>query len=555
MSQLVLHDLTNQHAREFTGANVRIGRAATCEVVVSGPGKEVVSSVHVRFLKRDDGWVVEDLGSRNGSFLDGERLEAHTPTPIAETQVVRLGRAGPQFRVQFQDAAAFESTVMEDPEATLMAQDVVPPPPEVAQPSSPPPADRAPPKQSAPPPPAGPTPPKPSSPRPAPAAQVPPKQPAPPPPEPEAAPPSKKREEQHAEPPVSRPSEPAAPAVRVVLMDSKSGQQFDATGGRIRIGRGKECEMRPITDDDTAVSRVHAEIVLKPDRRVVVRDAQSRNGTWVNGKQILGEERLRVGERLQLGPTGPDLMVAKLDVVGAGASAETPAGAGAAQAPSGKGDGSAARPAKEKGAKTPAAEPKKPGPVRRSFGGKGATIFFNEMFQESSKKAARRTRIVIWSAVGVLVVAVIALFWYKGQLESRLERRFAAQQAAADSIRLAATAEYERLQQQLAAARAGSAPLSVVESLRVALGAAEARTTRLEASLERAQASLATQLAAGDSVRREAQRELSRLQTELNRAAAAGTPASLLDSLRQAVRAAEDSAAAIASRVNAVRGA
>jgi S1-C subfamily serine protease len=207
---------------------------------------------------------------------------------------------------------------------------------------------------------------------------------------------------------------------------------------------------------------------------------------------------------------------------------------------------------KPKQAQAQAAAPKAP---RRSFGGKGATIFFNEMFQESSKKAARRTRLVIWTSVGVLAVAGIVLVWYKGQLESRLEQQFAAQQAVADSLRQNSAAELLQLRQALEVAQASSAPRSVVESLRVAVGQAEARTTRLEASVERAQASISQQLAAGDSLRRAAQQELSRVRTELNRAAAAGTPAALLDSLRQAVRAAEDSAAAIAARVNAVRGA
>jgi serine protease Do len=111
------------------------------------------------------------------------------------------------------------------------------------------------------------------------------------------------------------------------------------------------------------------------------------------------------------------------------------------------------------------------------------------------------------------------------------------------------------LRQALEAAQASSAPRSVVESLRVAVGVAEARTSRLEASVERAQASITQQLAAGDSLQRAAQQELARVRSVRDRAAASGTSAATMDSLLNAVRAAEQRAADIETRVNAVRGA
>jgi S1-C subfamily serine protease len=123
-----------------------------------------------------------------------------------------------------------------------------------------------------------------------------------------------------------------------------------------------------------------------------------------------------------------------------------------------------------------------------------------------------------------------------------------------DSIRFAAQGEYDRLRAELESARAGSAPAAVVESLRLALVDAQQRTTILQASLERAEASLRSQLAAGDSIRRAAQAELTRLQSQLSAANQSGTSAALLDSLRQAMRQAEERAAAVASQVRAVRG-
>jgi pSer/pThr/pTyr-binding forkhead associated (FHA) protein/S1-C subfamily serine protease len=330
------------------------------------------------------------------------------------------------------------------------------------------------------------------------------------------------------------PDAPPKPEATVLLVEPQSGETYRLRGARIRIGRGKECEFQPVGPDDTSVSRVHAEIVLKPDGAIVIRDAQSRNGTFIGGTRLVGERELQPGNRIRLGLKGPELAV--MDVVG-----PEPAPAAAGQ-----------QPKSAKGAASRAAE--KLGAVRRSFGGKGATLFFHQLFQESSRRAARRIRWVAWSTVIVLTVAVGGLYWYKDRLERQLRSHVAAQRAAADSIREAAAAEYERLRVALAEARASSAPRVVVDSLRAALDDAEVRTAALEVALRRAEASLAQQLAAGDSLRRAAQVELGRLRSELERASATGTPQSLLDSLRVAVQEAEDRATAIASQLEAVRG-
>jgi pSer/pThr/pTyr-binding forkhead associated (FHA) protein len=67
-----------------------------------------------------------------------------------------------------------------------------------------------------------------------------------------------------------------------------------------------------VASDDTSVSRVHAEIVLRPDGAVVIRDHQSRNGTFINGERVAGDRTVAPGDRLKLGPKGLELTV--LDV-------------------------------------------------------------------------------------------------------------------------------------------------------------------------------------------------------------------------------------------------
>ena len=42
----------------------------------------VVSRVHMRIMEELDDYLIEDLNSTNGTFLNGEKLEGHKPHPI-----------------------------------------------------------------------------------------------------------------------------------------------------------------------------------------------------------------------------------------------------------------------------------------------------------------------------------------------------------------------------------------------------------------------------------------------------------------------------------------
>ena len=56
-----------------------VGRAAECDMRLDEPG---MSRMHARLLPTDDGVLLEDLGSTNGSFLNGKRVlrgEAQAP--------------------------------------------------------------------------------------------------------------------------------------------------------------------------------------------------------------------------------------------------------------------------------------------------------------------------------------------------------------------------------------------------------------------------------------------------------------------------------------------
>jgi len=67
-----------------------LGRDPTCHVVIP---QAQVSRRHARLTLREGTVWVEDLGSKNGTFLNGERLPAHTPLPMKEGDVLAIALA------------------------------------------------------------------------------------------------------------------------------------------------------------------------------------------------------------------------------------------------------------------------------------------------------------------------------------------------------------------------------------------------------------------------------------------------------------------------------
>ena len=51
---------------------------------------DYVSTAHARFFRDEGRWYVEDLGSTNGTYVDGARVRV--PTPVAVGVPVRLGK-------------------------------------------------------------------------------------------------------------------------------------------------------------------------------------------------------------------------------------------------------------------------------------------------------------------------------------------------------------------------------------------------------------------------------------------------------------------------------
>ncbi|MDU0969236.1 MAG: FHA domain-containing protein [Actinomycetaceae bacterium] len=66
---------------------IRVGRSNACNLVLDD---SYASSQHARFYKSDGDWYVEDLGSTNGTFVEGERLTS--PRRLSVGTEVRIGQ-------------------------------------------------------------------------------------------------------------------------------------------------------------------------------------------------------------------------------------------------------------------------------------------------------------------------------------------------------------------------------------------------------------------------------------------------------------------------------
>jgi pSer/pThr/pTyr-binding forkhead associated (FHA) protein len=71
---------------ELPGEAVTIGRDRTNDVVV--PGDSKVSRLHAEMQVREGQWVLVDLGSRNGTFVNGRRIRQH---PLRDGDRLQLG--------------------------------------------------------------------------------------------------------------------------------------------------------------------------------------------------------------------------------------------------------------------------------------------------------------------------------------------------------------------------------------------------------------------------------------------------------------------------------
>jgi pSer/pThr/pTyr-binding forkhead associated (FHA) protein len=77
----------------LTEMPITIGRATDATLVLSD---DYASSRHARLFPQDGQWIVEDLGSTNGTYLDRSKVTRPTPVPLGIP--IRIGKTVIELR-------------------------------------------------------------------------------------------------------------------------------------------------------------------------------------------------------------------------------------------------------------------------------------------------------------------------------------------------------------------------------------------------------------------------------------------------------------------------
>lgn len=536
MPHLTLLEKGSGKTHRIEGTDVLAGRDPACGVFLEGDDAKTVSARHARFFVDDGKWVVEDAGSRNGTYIGTRKLEPGTRHVLGVGDIIGLGLTGTQFSVQEAIGRALAATMLE------------------AAPAVPPPALAG------------------------------------------GTVPMRRSEAIRA----GIHDLGNGEELRVVLRGVQSGTRCTSQGERITLGRALECVVRVEGEAANSVSRVHAEIGLANGKISLrdggSRHGTFLNGKKIDGATPLkvgdvlmlgpGGPAFTVEEAVLVPIAAPGSPVSSAprepaaggtDLRNAPAKPAAPGIVPAPppapkSAPAAENDGvfradlptPAARPAAKN---PPARSAPAPGPATRlaraSIGKIGRTALFRDVVNEITTKNTRRLRNVAVGAVivfGSVIAAVVAVAKQKmDRTEAELALAnvsFKQQSAELDAFKAIAAQKAAEARASVDSAMRAAAPAAVLDSLRQALAEADRRSTGLEESLRRARASLDVQLVAADSVRRAAEQDLVRLRQQI--ASAAATDASsraALDSLQQSVRAAEERAKAASDQQRAMKGA
>jgi len=268
MARIVLKEIDSEVTLSTSDTEATMGRDPSCSFVIIGPSSKVVSARHARIFHQDNAWWITDT-SRNGTIVDDERLQLGQRHALRVGQVVGLGESGPRYRVVVLDSRLIGETMNERPNLPQPAKPIA-----------------------------------------AAAAAL------------GTARPSTvhMRESQVARVgvEVEESTEPMSPApdwlVQVSLRFVKTNQVYDVRTKSVRIGRSIECNVQVPPEHGAAVSRTHAEITIV-EGGVVVRDSDSRNGTYLNNRRLDAPHPVMRGDMIMLGAGGPTFAIDDLHIV------------------------------------------------------------------------------------------------------------------------------------------------------------------------------------------------------------------------------------------------
>jgi pSer/pThr/pTyr-binding forkhead associated (FHA) protein len=78
---------------DLTDQQITMGRANDATLVLND---DYASSRHARIFPQDGQWIVEDLGSTNGTYLDRQKVTRPTPVPVGVP--IRIGKTVLELR-------------------------------------------------------------------------------------------------------------------------------------------------------------------------------------------------------------------------------------------------------------------------------------------------------------------------------------------------------------------------------------------------------------------------------------------------------------------------
>ena len=386
MPRIVLKAHDSEKPIEASTTEATIGRDPACLLFIDGPNSKVVSARHARIFFQDGGWWIEDT-SRNGTILDEERLQAGQRHALKVGQLIGLGESGPRYRVTTLEARQVAETMVESAGSTGAAAGIAGTAAASAAPNS-----TTAPRQGA-------------------MAQ---RQPAQPPPVSAdlRTAPVRKSEAMRAGLNVQESTEPMAPSpdwlVHVILRATNTNQHYEIRSHVVKLGRSPECNVQVPPEHGASVSRIHAEILVL-EGGVTLRDAGSRNGTFLNGRRVDALHPVTRNDLIMLGSGGPTFSVEDLHIVKGNASPAPPAAND-----SGESTPKNARPlaglAPSPGLSRHTSYRSEPPTAPAKLTGQRDGHLGRSVLEDVNPRSAKVIRTVIWIAIGVAVLAAASLF-------------------------------------------------------------------------------------------------------------------------------------------------
>jgi pSer/pThr/pTyr-binding forkhead associated (FHA) protein len=223
-----------------------IGRDPSNKLAFHQGEDDLVGRKHAKIIRQADGFVIVDLNSRNGTFVNNERISG--PTRLKSGDVIEFGAGGP--RIQF-----YSDKEPATGPATRMLQLNEP----VARPTR-----------------------FISSGKPSPV-------------------------ESTARRNTGEPEQEPASITMKHLKGSKCGETelFElGANEELTIGRDPSNRLAFHHGEDDLVGRKHAKIIRHADGFVII-DLNSRNGTFINNERVIGPTLLTSGDVIEFGASGP----------------------------------------------------------------------------------------------------------------------------------------------------------------------------------------------------------------------------------------------------------